>query len=571
MFFWLFRAKPKMTFSACAIVPSFNHYLHIDKVINAIREQRLPVIIVDDGSFEPARSHLANMHNPDNGVTVRRFEKNSGKGSAVVEGFRLALDAGYTHAVQIDADGQHDLKSLSELLNLSKSEPEALISGLPIYDETIPKSRKIARWLTHVWVWVETLSTYIPDSMCGYRVYPLDPAMKIVKKQTVGHYMDFDTEIMVRMCWRGTPIRMMPIEVTYPEDNTSNFRLIVDNWRITKMHTRLVFGMLRRFPSVWKNRPGPPENSSHWAKINERGVAWGLKFVFALYSILGRRLSWYAIQPILVYFFLTGRDQRRVSFEYWQRIYKQKKISITPSYWQLWLHYRSFGKMALDKLSAWLGDINITDIVVNNAEELDERASSETGIVVFTSHLGNVEVCRALAEKRGANKITVFAHTKHAMHFNKLLAAYNPASAVDVMEVEDMGPGTLIDLEERLKRGDWIVIAGDRVPVTGDKRMASVDFLGSPAPFSQGPVIIASLLKCPVYIMNCVRAGKKFRIYFDKLTDRIILPRKSRDAAAEKYIKEYAKALEEKCLQYPDQWYNFYDFWVDQKVTTNND
>lgn len=172
-----------MTFSVCAIVPSFNHYLHIDKVINAIREQGLPVIIVDDGSFEPARSHLAKMHKPGNGVTVRRFEKNTGKGSAVVEGFRLALDAGYTHAVQIDADGQHDLKSLSEVLNLSKSEPEALISGLPIYDETIPKSRKIARWLTHVWVWVETLSTYIPDSMCGYRVYPLDPAMKIVKNR----------------------------------------------------------------------------------------------------------------------------------------------------------------------------------------------------------------------------------------------------------------------------------------------------------------------------------------------------------------------------------------------------
>ncbi|USG62618.1 glycosyltransferase family 2 protein [Sneathiella marina] len=552
-----------MTFSACAIVPSYNHYLHIDKVVAAIRGQSVPVIIIDDGSVEPAKSHLASLHNPENGVTVRRFETNAGKGSAVIEGFRLALNAGHTHAVQIDADGQHDLNSLPGLLDWSKSEPDALISGLPVYDETIPISRKLARWLTHLWVWVETLSTHIPDSMCGYRVYPLGPAMKIVEKQTVGHYMDFDTEIMVRMCWQGTPIRMLPVEVTYPDDNTSNFRLVADNWRITKMHTRLVLGMLRRFPTVWKNRPAPPESSKHWARINERGAAWGLKIVFALYTLLGSRLSWYAIQPILVYFFLTGSVQRQASSQYWQRIYKQKNISGSPTRWQLWLHYRSFGKMALDKISAWLGDIKIKDLAIDNMEELDRRASSETGIVVFTSHLGNVEVCRALAEKRGANKITVFAHTKHAMRFNNLLAAYNPASAVDVMEVEDIGPGTLIELRERLDRGDWIVIAGDRIPVTGNKRTISVDFLGSPALFSQGPVIIASLLKSPVYIMNCVRDGEKFRIYFDKLTDQIILPRQNRDVAAGKYIIEYVKALEEKCLQYPDQWYNFFDFWLE--------
>ncbi|MEH6527886.1 MAG: glycosyltransferase [Sneathiella sp.] len=560
-----------MTLLACAIVPSHNHYLHIDDVIFAIQEQGLPAIIIDDGSGEPARSHLSKLHSPENGVTVRRFEKNMGKGRAVTEGFRQALAAGYTHAVQIDADGQHDIESLADLLKLSESEPGALISGLPIYDETIPKSRKFARWLTHIWVWVETLSTYIPDSMCGFRVYPLDLTMKVVRNQTVGQYMDFDTEIMVRMCWQGTPVRMMPIKVTYPKDNISNFRLVADNWRITKMHTRLVLGMLRRFPTVWKNRPGPSENSVHWAKINERGATWGIKFVFALYAVLGPNLSWYAIQPILLYFFLTGREQRRASSQYWQRIYDQKKLMLTPSNWVLWLHYRSFGKMALDKVSAWLGDVKIADIIFDNAKELDDKASSKTGIVVFTSHLGNVDVCRALAEKRGANKITVFAHTKNAMRFNKLLSVYNPASAVDVMEVEDIGPGTLIDLQERLERGDWIVIAGDRIPVNGDKRLAIVDFLGSPAPFSQGPVIIASLLKCPVYIMNCVREDAKFRIYFDKLADRIVLPRRSRDAAAEKYIKEYARTLEEKCLQYPDQWYNFYDFWAEQKVTKDND
>jgi predicted LPLAT superfamily acyltransferase len=564
MFFRIFGPQFKMNFSACAIVPSFNHYLHIEDVITALRNQGLRVFVIDDGSAEPAKSFLAGLHNPENGVSVHRFERNMGKGGAVIEGFRLASSAGFSHGVQVDADGQHDLKTLPDLLRLSKSEPEALVSGQPIYDDTIPRSRKIARSLTHVWVWIETLSTQIADSMCGYRVYPLSAAIAVIEDQTVGRFMDFDTEIMVRMFWAGTPVRMLPIKVTYPKDNISNFRLVADNWRITKMHTRLVFGMLQRFPAIWKKRSArTKEGGTHWASLDERGTAWGLGFVIAVYKILGRKVSWYVMQPILLYFFLTGREQRRSSARYWQRIYNMKGTGKSPSLWVLWLHYRSFGQMALDKLRAWLGDIKSGDLLTDTAEELERLATGDTGIVVFTSHLGNVEVCRALAGKQGANRITVFAHTKHAMHFNKLIAEHNPASAVDVIQVEEIGPGTLIDLQDRLKRGDWIVIAGDRIPVEGDKRIVTVNFLGSPARFSEGPVIIASLLKCPVYVMNCVREESGFRIYLEKMADRIILPRTGRDAATTKYVEDYAKILEEKCLLYPDQWYNFFDFWAD--------
>lgn len=551
-----------MSFIPCAIVPSYNHYRHIAKVLEALQGENLRIFIIDDGSSAPAKTALAAFHDPEKGITVHRFEENGGKGRAVIEGFHLANAEGFTHALQIDADGQHDLEALPSLLELAAAHPQALISGAPQYDETIPTSRKLARWLTHVWVWVETLSTAITDSMCGYRVYPLAPALTVIAEETVGRYMDFDTEIMVRMSWRGTPVLMTPVKVTYPPDNSSNFQLLADNWRITKMHTRLVFTMIWRLPKVLRNRPSPPQVPRHWARFNERGAAMGLRFLFALYKLAGQRLCWYVMQPVLLYFFLTGAQQRCASRNYWRRLYRARGAAREPSLWQLWQHYRSFGRMVLEKVAAWLGDITISDLVFENVEELDQLVGIKSGVVVITSHLGNVEISRALARRRGANRITVFAHTRNAMRFNRMLAAYNPASAIDILEVEEIGPATLIELQERLARGDWIVIAGDRIPVSGDRRIVEMPFLGAPAPFSEGPMIIAALLKCPVYVLNCVREGKKFRIFFEKISDRIDLPRRHRHEAVKKPLADFIHILEETCKKYPDQWYNFFDFWA---------
>ena len=551
-----------MKFSACAIIPSHNHHLRIAGVIDAVKRQGLPVYLIDDGSTEPTKSALAALDDPQNGVHLYRFARNGGKGRAVIHGFRIAKDAGYSHGIQIDADRQHDVGSLPELLRLAKTEPEALISGQPVYDATILNSRRFARWITHIWVWIETLSTHIADSMCGYRAYPLATVLAVIDRYSIGQRMDFDTEIMVRMSWEGVPIRMLPVRVTYPAGNISNFDLLVDNWRITQMHGRLVCSMILNFSKVWKNRPKKTRQPYHWARLNERGVAWGLGFIFALYKLLGKKICWYAIQPVLLYFFIIGSEQRQASRNYWRRIYKISGQTGEADLWRLWQHYRSFGYMVLDKLAAWFGDITTGDLIFDNMEELGRIAEADTGVVVLTSHLGNVEVSRALACKRGANAITIFAHTRNATRFNKLLAAYNPAAAVDVLEVEDIGPTTLLELEDRLARGHWIVIAADRIPVVSNKRIGLMPFLGSPAPFSLGPVIIASLLKCPVYVMNCLKEGDKYRICFQKMAERITLPRNTRDVAAAKYVREYARQLEEICLKYPEQWYNFYDFWA---------
>ncbi|MBI3759845.1 MAG: glycosyltransferase family 2 protein, partial [Deltaproteobacteria bacterium] len=147
-----------MSFKRCAIVPSHNHSAMIGEIVRELRGNDLFVFVIDDGSDEVHRIALAKLHAAAEGVEVHRFAVNRGKGAAVMKGVELATAAGFTHALQIDADGQHDLSQVPAMLALGRDHPDALIAGKPIYDETMPRSRRIGRWITNFWVGIETLS-----------------------------------------------------------------------------------------------------------------------------------------------------------------------------------------------------------------------------------------------------------------------------------------------------------------------------------------------------------------------------------------------------------------------------
>ncbi|MEH6496821.1 MAG: glycosyltransferase family 2 protein [Pseudomonas marincola] len=233
-------------FSCCAIIPTLNHYKALPDVIAGVSRHSLEIIIIDDGSDADAASHIQALHNPSEGVEVIRHDVNLGKGAALETGLARSVERGFTHALQVDADGQHDLDDISKLMDAAKSFPADLITAKPVYDESMPTARKIGRWFTHVWVWVETLSFSITDSMCGFRVYPVSQTLDVIRREHVGKRMDFDTSVMVRLYWRGVDVVEIPSNVIYPAENTSNFQVVGDNIRITLMHTRLVFGMLAR-------------------------------------------------------------------------------------------------------------------------------------------------------------------------------------------------------------------------------------------------------------------------------------------------------------------------------------
>lgn len=239
-----------MNLNICALIPFYNHPEAIGYVVERLSIYNLHIIIVDDGSDDGSKLSLKPLLDLPN-VTVITRSVNGGKGAAVITGMREALKQGYTHTLQVDADGQHDLEKIPELLKLSERDPDSIVSGMPIYDDSVPTNRKLWRYVTHILVWVHTLSFEIKDSMCGFRVYPLEKTLKVIdSKNEFGQRMDFDIEILVRSFWADLRIVQLPVGVRYPIDGISHFQLFNDNFLITKLHISLFFEMLLNSPKL---------------------------------------------------------------------------------------------------------------------------------------------------------------------------------------------------------------------------------------------------------------------------------------------------------------------------------
>ncbi|MBP6950779.1 MAG: glycosyltransferase family 2 protein [Alphaproteobacteria bacterium] len=559
-----------MMYKICALIPTHNHHRALPGMRSALKAAGLDVFIVDDGSSQETQKALDQLSYKDSGVHLLRLPVNKGKGAAMQAGFRWVAELGYTHAFQIDADGQHSLVNIQNFLTLSKRNPQVLLSGQPLYDASIPFSRWLGRWLTHVWVWIETLSFRITDSMCGFRIYPLQKTLSVLDRISIGCRMDFDTDLMVRLFWQGTPVIMIPVKVIYPEGNSSNFDVFWDNWRITKMHTRLVLSMIMNLPAVLFKRPNYkdldlPEKEISWVSLKERGSLIGLFLVTLCYRFLGRRVCLVIGVPLVLYYYLTGTHQRQASQVFLKRAFSCNNSNKNPRFIDRFRHFMNFLEMALDKFAAWSGRLDLTQIEKEGIENLTKIMASEKGGMLLVSHLGNMEFCRAVSSSAHKCRLHVLLHTKNAKRFNKILKFFNPLANINIIEVTDTGPDTILYLKSRIEAGDWVVIAADRVPVVGHKRVSYVPFLGAEAPFSQGPYILAALLECPVYTAIAVREGQKFRVFIDHFSDKVILERKEREEKLRYFSKKYAENLEYYCLRYPYQWFNFFDFW--KKIT----
>ena len=238
-------------YRALVVIPVYDHEHAIGAMVEGVLATGLECLLVDDGSSAGCArvlDALAAAQAPR--VSLLRLPVNQGKGAAVLAGFREAARRGYSHVLQIDADGQHDPSDIPRFIALSRAHPDTIIAGAPQYDDSVPAARHYGRYFCHLWVWINTLSFAIRDSMCGFRVYPLAPVMRLIDREHIGLRMDFDIEIIIRLFWRGVPVRNLSTRVTYPSDGVSHFDVLRDNLRITRMHTRLFFGMLRRAP-IW--------------------------------------------------------------------------------------------------------------------------------------------------------------------------------------------------------------------------------------------------------------------------------------------------------------------------------
>jgi glycosyltransferase involved in cell wall biosynthesis len=230
-------------FRPCVIIPTYDNPRTIARVVASAREHLTDVIVVDDGSAEPAQRVLSEIGARGEAQIVRR-ERNGGKGAAVKQGFALALDQGYTHALQIDADDQHCSADIPRFLEAARQAPEALLLGSPQFSSDAPKARLWGRLISVFFVHLETGGRIIKDPLCGYRLYPLAAALACAPRSD---HMEFDPEIAVRMVWRGVPVLNVTTAVRYlarAQGGVSHFKLVRDNVRISLMHSRLMTRMI---------------------------------------------------------------------------------------------------------------------------------------------------------------------------------------------------------------------------------------------------------------------------------------------------------------------------------------
>lgn len=238
-------ATSDAAFRPCVLVPTYDNPATIRDVVIRMRAYLEDVVVVDDGSGPAGREAVAQLAT-DGLAHVTHRPRNGGKGAAVKTGLQRARELGFTHALQVDADGQHALEDAPRLLAMARKHPEALVLGAPIFDASAPTVRRLGRRLTQVLTNVETFGRVVHDPMCGFRVYPVLAALRA---DAWGDAMDFDPEIAVRLVWQGLPVANLPTRVRYfarDEGGVSHFRMFRDNALISWMHTRLIVGAILR-------------------------------------------------------------------------------------------------------------------------------------------------------------------------------------------------------------------------------------------------------------------------------------------------------------------------------------
>jgi len=247
---------PERSASHLVLIPSYNPG---EKVLETVREARRlwePVWVVSDGSTDGSAQKLAALAALDAGLRVFALPRNQGKGAAILHGLLLARSEGYTHALTMDADGQHPAAQIPTFMAASQASPAAMILGLPQFDASAPALRVRGRRISNWWANLETLWSGIGDSLFGFRVYPIRPLADIMARQPWMRRFDFDAEAVVRLCWSGVPPLNLPAPVRYlrPEEGgVSHFNYYRDNVLLTWMHTRLFFGFLLRLPLLaWR-------------------------------------------------------------------------------------------------------------------------------------------------------------------------------------------------------------------------------------------------------------------------------------------------------------------------------
>lgn len=298
-----------------------------------------------------------------------------------------------------------------------------------------------------------------------------------------------------------------------------------------------------------------------WSKIRERGSSSLLMVVLYFYRLGGRWLCRKLMLIVIAWYWLFAVTARQASLAYLRQLHlfagARSPFISAPSWLHSYRHFMNFGECILDKMEGWLGDVPEQKLKLFGDQHF--REAYQKGTLMVVSHFGNIELFRAIKAEH-PQKVTILVYQKNATEFNRFLKRLNHQVDVNLISVDELGLETAILLEEKLKQGEWVIIAADRTPVDSD-RVQHLAFLGREATWPQGAWILASLLKVPVLAVFCYRHQQQFEVHVHKIADVVNLPRKDRLHAMQQVTGRYVALLEQHCLRAPYQWFNFYHFW----------
>lgn len=251
---------PHASTTHLVLIPSYNPGALLAATVRAARAQWAPVWVVVDGSTDGSTAEVQAMAEQDSDLRVIVLPHNQGKGSAVLAGLQAAAQAGFTHALTMDADGQHPADLIPRFMATSLAEPQAMVLGKPVFGPEAPALRVQGRRISNAWANLETLGMGIGDSLYGFRIYPVQALIEVMRSTRFMRRFDFDPEAVVRLCWAGVrpvnvdaPVRYLAAE----EGGVSHFKYLRDNLLLSWMHLRLFSGFVLRLPQLlWRRARG---------------------------------------------------------------------------------------------------------------------------------------------------------------------------------------------------------------------------------------------------------------------------------------------------------------------------
>ncbi len=591
-------SEREVAIKACVLIPIYNHGATIGGVIEALAPAGLPCFIIDDGSDHATRAALREIAALYDWVQVHHRPQRGGKGAALKTGYRLAAERGFTHAVQLDADGQHAAGDVVRFVASMRQHPDALILGTPVFDASVSKLRLCTRQLSRCFVWLATLSFAIRDPLCGFRGIPLQPMLALLARVRTGNWMDFEPENAVRLFREGVPIVNLPTRVVYHRGGISHFDVVRDDLRLSWLYTRLCVGLLLRPCARWLRRFNlsseqrtqlshqtatagahlldPTTHSgekgalaaakSEWVRMAESGSILALRAMARFYRFCGRRASLVLLYPVAAYFFLRDGAARRASRNYLAVLYAcpegRARFRRSPDWRDSFRQFYEFAINIFDRMVGWGGAVDTLPFRQRGSEQLFELIRERRGAVLVGSHVGSFDMLRLIGDRYRLH-VNVLMFTRHAERINRFFAELDPNSNVRVIELDPHSVRTAFAIKECIDRGELVGILADRTDPSGRGHPVQTTFLGRPAHFPLSPFLLAVTLRCPLIFSICGRGPDgAYEAIAESLWSGEIVPRREREKRARELLEAYVRLLEYHCVRTPYQWFNFYDFWA---------